>query len=201
MNSSSSQEFQSNYDQFIAEHGDMFERTEVPLDESDRGKVREFYNVCYGFFFVVGAGFIALMYFNFPKTSLDTFYASAMAALTIAGPVWSYRSRKRELTKGVKTVVKGIITFKKVNRRGKTNKNTITISRREDIDILDKDYNTCRLGDIVQIEQLGSTWLRITNAKVIFLGKMPGEQEIQNPVNDPNSIWSSAGRYFGKLLK
>jgi hypothetical protein len=169
--------FQDEYRSFVERHGELYENKQVPLDESDRKKYRGFFIAAIVILSLFVIIFSINIYFNYPTTVEDYIYAGAMAALIITGSVWSYRTKQRALKNGTKTVIKGVITRMKVKARGKEERDTVTISEREDVVILSSDYDKYSVGDIVQIELLGSSWFRIAAAKVTYLGNISGKKE------------------------
>jgi hypothetical protein len=193
--------FQATYDRFVSEHGNLYENKEAPLDESDRKKVRSFYAGVYVFFSIVLTAFLVMLYFNYPTTVKDIFYASIMGISGVGGFIWSYNARKKALEKNIKTVVKGVITSKKIIHERKKDVYRIRVSNQENVDIMPADYERYTYGDIVQVELLGSNWLRISGAKVISLAKLPGMPQVVNTTHsNSNSFWVKSGRAIGKLL-
>jgi hypothetical protein len=194
--------FQATYERFVSEHGNLYENKQAPLDESDRKKVRGFYNGVFVFFSILIIVFFVMLYYNYPKTVRDFFYAGTLAVSGVGGFIWGFYARKKTLKKNIKTVVKGVITGKKVIHEGKADRYRIKLSNQEDADITPADFERYTYGDIVQVELLGTKWLRIAGAKVISLGKLPGMPEESKLVMryDSNSVWAKAGRLIGKLL-
>lgn len=168
--------FQDEYHLFIEKHGELYENKQAPLDESDRKKYRGFFIAAVVVLLIFVILFCVTFYFNYPSSIEDYVYATAMAALIIFGFIWSLRTKQKAMKDGTKTVVKGVITGMQVNSKGKEEQYTITISEREDIVIGLDDYDKYSVGDIVQVEQLGSSWFRIAAAKVIYLGNISGKK-------------------------
>jgi hypothetical protein len=169
--------FHDEYRAFVEKHGELYENTQVPLDESDRKKYQGFFIAAVVILFLFVILFCITFYLNYPTSIEDSVYAVAMATFIIVGFIWSYRTKQRAIKKGTKTVIKGVITRMKVKARGKEERDTVTISEREDVVILSSDYDKYSLGDIVQIELLGSSWFRIAAAKVIYLGNISGDKK------------------------
>ena len=164
--------FQDEYLRFVEKYGELYENKQAPLDESDRKKYRGFFIAAVVVLTIFIILFCITFYYNYPTSLEDQFYAVAMAAFIVFGFFWSYRMKQRAIKNGTKTVVKGVITRMQVDSKGKEEQYTVTISEREDIVILYKDYDKYSVGDIVQIELLGNSWLRIAAAKVIYLGSI-----------------------------
>jgi hypothetical protein len=168
--------FQDEYHQFVEKHGELYESTRAPLDESDKKKYKGFFIAAVIILSIFVILFGVTCYFNPPNNIRDIFYAVAMASFITYGFIWSYRTKQKAMKNGTKEVVKGVITRMYVKTNGKEERYTVKISERDDIRILLSDYEKYSVGDIVQIEQLGSSWVRITSAKVIYLGNISGKE-------------------------
>jgi hypothetical protein len=168
--------FQDEYRQFVEKHGELYENTQAPLDESDKKKYKGFFIAAVVVLSIFVILFAVTFHFNPPNNIRDIFYAVVMAFFIIYSFVWSYRMKQKAMRNGTKEVVKGVITRMYVKTNGKEERYTVKISERDDIRILLTDYEKYSVGDIVQIEQLGSSWVRISSAKVIYLGNISGKQ-------------------------
>jgi len=193
--------FTEYYDQFVREHGILFENKEVPMDESDIRTIQRMSRAIFGFFAVVGMGLLAMLYFNFPSEASDWVYAGIMTAMCAGGSWWVYGWQKGTLEKGTKTVIQGIITDKKSRPKEKSARYTIRLSNKEDINITEADFKRFVLGDIVRVELLGTRFLRPASAKVILIQKLPGIPVSIPEGRSSNSIFARAGRYVGNLLR
>src|SRR5688572_9851249 len=104
--------FLEKYEPFVREHGELFEKITVPMDEADRRKVKNFYNVIFVFCSIFLALIVMLFIFSFPDSILEYFQSAGLVGFCVIVFVWAYNARKRNLANNVKIIIKGVITNK-----------------------------------------------------------------------------------------
>jgi hypothetical protein len=193
--------FRARYQQFVSEHGELFEENTAPMDDDDHKRVNSFFNAVTGFFSFFSIVFFLLLYFKWPDTMKDQIYSVFMAAGIIGGFIWRFRAKKRMMTENVKTIIKGVITSKK-SRKNKRRNTAVQISNRKEIVFIEADYRKYMLGDIVRVELLDGPGLQIATSRVTGIGRIPIETETVVPAEHGkvNSFWARSGRYVGRLL-
>jgi len=165
--------FHQRYEQFVQEHGELYVEDSIPMDDTDRRRVRNYHLFIFVFLSIFTVAFFLLLYFKFPSAMLERIYSVVMGALLIAGFAWNYSFTRKTLRGNVKTIIKGVVAGKKRGKDHNSYKCTINLSNRINRDVRVPDYEALNLGDIVQIEILGNPRFTIINPKVICLGKIP----------------------------
>jgi len=149
-------EFKATYEKFASEHGDLYEKLSVPMDDADRHAVNKYHNVVIIIVFPFAAGFFALLYFNFPADWEDSIAAFFFGLIVAVAIVWSFHTRKKLLANNEKVIVKGVITYKRITNEDDSKTYYITISGKDSIAVSRADYNKFNHGDIVKLEALGT---------------------------------------------
>ncbi|HWA33829.1 MAG TPA: hypothetical protein VG737_06855 [Cyclobacteriaceae bacterium] len=189
--------FNSAYNRYVSEHGDLYKKLSVPMDEEDRKKVRNFFITAWGFLAVCTGGFFAMLYWKWPETNEDIFYAALAPVLILAASVWCYTKRKKTLKNNVKTSFTGIITFK----REKKNSYSFRLSGQDYAQVTSIDFGNYSLGDIVSVELIDGPGFPIAYPKTKYLGNIYGQSPAGGSPGEKNSFWRTAGREFGKAMR
>src|SRR6188472_1487372 len=95
--------FQEKYSSFTDEHGELYQKLIVPMDDADRKSVRNYYRFFIIFLSLFVVLFFVILFFNFPSSTVDYLRAVAIAAFLVTAFVMLYNARKKTLTNSVKT--------------------------------------------------------------------------------------------------
>jgi protein-S-isoprenylcysteine O-methyltransferase Ste14 len=166
------QTFQEKYSPFTDEHGELYQKLTVPMDEADRKSVRNYYRFFIIFLSLFVVLFFVILFFKFPSSTVDYLRSVGIAAFLVTAFVMLYNARKKTLANSVKTVIKGVITDKIKESKKRGYNYIIQISNNDKINITPKDYGKFTFGDIVQIELLGNPGSTVVNRKLTLIGKV-----------------------------
>lgn len=164
--------FKATYDKFVANHSELYEKVTVPFDAEDRKTVNRYHNGIIILLLPFTAGFFALLYLSNPESLEDVLAAFCFGVILVVGYTWSFYTRRKTLAANEKTIVKGVITYKKVDTSDESNTYHLTISEKETIEVKKSDYKKFSHGDIIQVEVLGSTLNTVMKYKISLLGKL-----------------------------
>lgn len=143
-------DFLTFYPQFVQQHGIIFEKTEIPMDETDRKKTKQFYWVILFLFLLFSGIGGAAYYFNDSKGLTVGWVFFIVIAVSMVG--YFYYALNKALARGTKFLIKGIVTAKK---KGKSL--FVELSAKEHFTVSTRDYEALHHGDIVQIEKVGTS--------------------------------------------
>ncbi|MGC4021504.1 MAG: hypothetical protein QM734_05975 [Cyclobacteriaceae bacterium] len=162
------EEFQAQYQLFVEQFGVLYEEQAVPMDESDFKKTKQFYWVIAFFVvFYLTLGGIAF-YFNQSKGITVGMILFALVFVLVVGV--SYFSVNKALKEGKKSITKGVVTLMKDKYNSKEAPK-VCLSDRNNFSMNSKDFVMLSLGDVIQIEKVG-TFIpfvqRVTKLGTIF---------------------------------
>jgi hypothetical protein len=207
------QQFNTAYERFVQEHGELYEFRTVPMDDADREKVRKFYRDANIALVVVlslplmiyfGYGIYAKVNFweNFKENSSAEGFVITFFAIIFYVAIFAmfHYGRKKTLSNDIKTFIKGVITEK--IKKGRRSEYSIKISHKDKVKVTPSEYKEFACGDIVEVEILGNPGGIIVRHGITLIGKVPLSTRTHLPTVNPdhNSAWARAGQYFGKKL-
>lgn len=192
--------FRSRYALFINKHGALYENIQLPMSDSELGKLKSLYFVLAGVPFTIATAYLIAGFFiefTFDKTGfifLGIFYV--VAGLLLLKGLSVTKANK------MKTLVKAVITKRTIGTHPK-----LWLSERDCMRVSDADASAYSPGDVVEVEIIGSFFME-AGYKIKYLGRISGDGEIKEPEAsapstvpvDHDSIWAKAGRAWGKRM-